>query len=287
MVPFFVIGLREGLEAALIVGIVAAFLDQQGRRDALRWVWTGTLLAVALCLAMGIALREFERDLPQKQQEGLETVVGLVAVAVVTYMVVWMRKHSRHLKRSLEETAGSALATGSARALILMAFFAVVREGFETAVFLVAAFTSNTTSNPAAGRIGVVLGIALAVAVGYGIYRGGIKVNLAKFFRVTGLVLVLVAAGLVASAAHTAHEAGWLNSLQGQALDLTWLVRPGTVASALITGMLGIQPRPVVAEVVAWALYAIPVGVFVLWPQARPQTHRHPAGPVMVTAAPR
>jgi high-affinity iron transporter len=268
MLPFFVIGLREGLEAALIVGIIAAFLDQQGHRDKLRWVWAGTGLAAALCLGVGLGLRAYERSLPQRQQEGLETVVAVVAVAMVTYMVVWMRNHARDIKGSLESTARSALASGSAGALVFMAFFAVLREGLETSVFLLAAFSSSTV-DPTGPRIGVVLGIALAVAVGYGIYRGGVHINLGRFFRVTGLVLVLVAAGLVASAVHSAHEAGWVNSLQDQAVDLTWLVRPGTVAAALITGMLGIQPRPVVAEVIGWLLYAIPVGLYVLWPAPR------------------
>src|SRR5450631_4264113 len=138
MLPAFVIGLREGLEAALIVSIIAAFLRQHGRLDALRWVFAGVLLASALCLAAGIGLHMLERNLPQLEQERLETVVGLVAVAVVTYMVVWMRRHARSIKGALEESAGAALAQGSVVALVAMAFLAVLREGLETAVFLVA-----------------------------------------------------------------------------------------------------------------------------------------------------
>src|SRR5262245_54401821 len=140
MIPTFVIGLREGLEAALIVGIVAAFLRQQGRRDALRWVWAGVALAAALCLAVGIVLDMLSRQLPYRQQEGLEAVIALVAVAVVTWMIVWMRRHARTLRTDLEHGIGSALAQGSVIALVAMAFFAVVREGFESAVFLLAAF---------------------------------------------------------------------------------------------------------------------------------------------------
>jgi high-affinity iron transporter len=108
--------------------------------------------------------------------------------------------------------------------------------------------------------------VVLAVGIGYGIYRGGIRLDLARFFRVTGLVLVLVAAGLVATALHTAHEAGWLNSLQGQTVDLRWLVAPGTVRSSLLTGLLGFQPRPVTAEAIGYLVYAIPMAIYVLWP---------------------
>jgi high-affinity iron transporter len=265
VLPTFVIGLREGLEAALIVGIVAAFLRQEGRRDALRWVWTGVLIAVGICVGVGVGLKLASEQLPYRQQEGLETVVALVAVGVVTWMVFWMRKHARGLKGELESSAGAALAAGSVLALIGMAFFAVIREGFETAVFLVAAFDAST--RPVAAFGGAVLGIVVAIGLGWGIYKGGVKINLARFFRFTSVVLILVAAGLVASALHTAHEADWLTSFQRQALDLEWLVEPGSVRAALLTGMLGLQPRPVMAEVAGYVLYAIPMLLVVLWPR--------------------
>jgi high-affinity iron transporter len=264
MLPTFVIGLREGLEASLIVGIIAAFVRKE-RPGAMRFLWAGVALAVALCVGVGVALHLAEQALPQKKQEGLETVVGLLAVAMVTYMVFWMRRHSRELKGDLEGKAASALATGSIWTLIAMAFLAVLREGFETVVFLLAAFQASI--DPAAAGIGALLGIVVAVALGYGIYRGGVRINMARFFRITGVVLVLVAAGLVSTAMHTAHEAGWLNSFQGQALDLTWLVHPGTVTSALLTGMLGIQPRPTTGELAGWLLYLVPLTIIVCWPR--------------------
>nr|WP_284289980.1 FTR1 family protein [Angustibacter aerolatus] len=149
MLPTFVIGLREGLEASLIVGIVAAFLVSQGRRDALRQVGVGVGAAVVLCLGFGVVLALLEQSLPQRQQEQLETVVGVVALGMVTWMVLWMRRHSRGLKGELEGAARAALARNSTRALVVMAFLAVLREGFETAVFLVAVFTAST---PRAGR---------------------------------------------------------------------------------------------------------------------------------------
>ena len=269
MLPTFVIGLREGLEAALIVGIIAAFLGQQGRRDALRLVWFGTAVAVAICVGVAIVLQVISSDLPQRQQEGLETVVGALAVCMVTYMIIFMRRHARGLKKDLEGAAASALASGSNRALVAMAFLAVLREGFETAVFLLATFQAS--GNASTSWLGAVLGIGLATAIGYAIYKGGVRLNLARFFRVTGLVLVVVAAGLVMTAFHTASEAGWLTVGQAQAFDLSWLVRPGTPVSSLLTGVLGIQPFPAWIEVIAWLAYLIPMVVIVAWPagQAR------------------
>jgi high-affinity iron transporter len=265
MIPTFVITLREGVEASLIVGIIAAFLVKEGRQDALRQMWIGVGIAIVLCTAVGVGLDLIGEQLPQKEQEGLETIIGIVAVAAVSYMIIWMRRHARSIKGTLEGEAASALAAGSTMALVGMAFLAVLREGFETSVFLLAAF-QDSTDTTAAGA-GAVLGLITAIAIGFGLYRGGVHINLTRFFRITGLVLVFVAAGLLASAAHTAHEAGWINSFQSQAIDLTWLVQPGTITGSLLTGMLGLQPTPTVAEVTVYLLYAVPMTLYVLWPQ--------------------
>ncbi len=264
MIATFVIGLREGVEASLIVGIVAAFLRQQGRADALRLMWAGVAVAVLLCTGAAVGLQILDRQLPQAQQEGLETVVASIAVVMVSFMIFWMRKHARGLAAELRAEAASALAQGSAWALVAMAFFAVVREGLETAVFLLAAFQASGDST-AAGS-GALLGIVCAVVIGWGIYRGGIRLNLSRFFRITAVALVLVAAGLVMSAFHTAHEAGWLNSLQGSTVSLAWLVHQGTVSSSLLTGVLGLQPRPTTGEAFGWLVYAVPMLAYVLLP---------------------
>ena len=265
MIPTFVITLREGVEASLIVGIIAAFLVKEGRQDAMRQMWIGVGIAIVLCTAVGVGLDLVGEQLPQKEQEGLETIIGIVAVAAVTYMIIWMRRHARSIKGALEGEAASALATGSTMALVGMAFLAVLREGFETSVFLLAAF-QDSTDTTAAGA-GAVLGLVAAIAIGFGLYRGGVRINLTRFFRITGLVLVFVAAGLLASAAHTAHEAGWINGFQGQAIDLSWLVQPGTITGSLLTGMLGLQPTPTQIEVAVYLLYAVPMVLYVLWPQ--------------------
>ena len=275
MLPTFVVMLREGVEGTLIVGIVAAFLANQGARRALRQMWLGVAAATALCVAGGVALHVLSRDLPQRQQEMLETVVGLIAVAMVTYMVVFMKRHARNLSGSLRSSAGSALASGSQWALVTMGFLAVLREGLESAVFLTALL--NASDNQAAGLTGAILGLAAAIVIGYAIYRGGVKLNLSKFFAITGAMLVLVSAGLVMTAAHTAHEAGWLLFGQAQALDLTAVIRPGSVQASLFTGVLGIQPRPVVIEVIGWLAYLIPMACYLFWPRRRTPAAQSPA----------
>jgi high-affinity iron transporter len=271
VLPTFVIGLREGIEASLIVGIIAAFLIQRGERQALRPVWIGVGIALAISAGAAIALNAIGRSMPLRQREAMEGSLALVAVSGVTYMIVWMRRHAREMRRMLESHAEGALMKGSVFALVAMAFIAVLREGLETAIFMLAAFQSST--NPAATGTGAILGVAVAIGLGYALYRGGIRINLARFFRVTGFVLVLVAAGLLATAVTEFAEAGVVTALQQRAFDLSWLVAPGTVRASLLTGMLGFQAVPTVAEVGVWLVYAVPMGLYVLWPQrpGRPQ----------------
>src|ERR1700761_6939379 len=174
MIPTFVITLREGVEASLIVGIIAAFLVKEGRKDALRQMWIGVGIAIVLCTAVGVGLNLVNEELPQQQQEGLETVVGLIAVATISYMIIWMTRHSRGIKAELEGEAASALARGSAMALVAMAFLAVLREGFETSVFLLAAF--QDARNTTAAGAGAVLGVICALLIGLALYRGGARI---------------------------------------------------------------------------------------------------------------
>ena len=219
-------------------------------------------LAVALCFGVGITLDIVNENLPQKQQEQLETIIAVIAVAFVTSMILWMAKHARGLKGDLEAKAATALDSGSGRTLVAMAFLAVLREGLETAVFFLSAIQVSTNRASSAG--GAILGIAIAIVIGVAIYKGGVKLNLAKFFKATGFVLVLVAAGLVAFAMHTGHEATWIRFGQGEVLDLSWLIKPGTIQSALFTGMLGLQPKVKTVEAIGWLAYFIPMSYFVL-----------------------
>lgn len=265
MLATLVIGLREGLEASLIVGIIAAFLRRNGK--SLVAMWLGVALAVALSIAVGVGLGLVEQVLPQAAQEGMEAVIGAIAIFFVTGMIAWMNRHARDMKRQIEAEAAQALSQASAYALASMAFLAVLKEGFETSVFLLATFSAAQSATLAAA--GAIIGLLLAVVVGWAIFIGGVRVNLSKFFRFTGAFLILVAAGLVITSLRSAHEAGWLNGGQQQTADLSWLVAPGSIQSALITGVLGIPADPRVIEVIGWLAYLIPVALILYWPPSR------------------
>ena len=272
MIPTFVIGLREGLEAGLIVGIIAAFLIQRDQRRALRWMWIGVALAVVLCATVAVVLAVVGSRLSFRTKETMGGVLSIVAVGGVTYMIVWMRRHARELRGHLESQAAAAIVTGSAIGLVAMAFFAVLREGLETAIFMLAAFSNSR--DPLLAGSGAVAGILAAIGLGWAVYRGGVRINLGRFFKVTGVVLVLVAAGLLSYAVHEFAEAGIVTAAQSPAVNLSWLIAPGSVRASLITGMLGLQPVPTVAEVVVWFVYAVPMIAYVVWPHRRRDVSR-------------
>ena len=259
----FLIGLREGLEATLIVSVIGAFLTRNGK--SVRPMVIGVGLAVVISIAVGAGLDVLSASLPQRQQEMLETVIGAIAVVFVTTMVIWMNRNAFRMKGQLEREAAQAINSGGVTALALMAFLAVLKEGFETAVFLLAAAQTAQGSRwfP---LFGGVAGIATAVVIGVGIYLGSLRVDLGRFFRVTGVFLVFIAAGLVMSSLRTAHEAGWIELGQRRIVDLSALLGTKSVAGAVITGMFGIPPDPRLVEVLGWLLYAVPVLVVFLWP---------------------
>lgn len=206
LVPFLIM-LREGIEAALIVGIIASYLQQTGRGQWMPAVWIGVFLAAALALLVGGGLELVSAEFPQKQQELFEGIVGLVAVGILSSMVFWMRKVARSIKHSLHESLDHALAGSKHQvtALILMVFFAVAREGLETVFFLLAVFQQS--EGPGA-PIGALLGLILAIIVGFLIYTGSMRLNLGAFFRWTGLFILVVAAGILANSVQALHEAG-------------------------------------------------------------------------------
>ncbi len=263
MLATFIIGLREGLEAALIVGIIAAFLRRHGR--SLTPMLIGVGAAILLSLGVGVGLRLVEMGLPQAAQEGMEAIIGVVAIAFVTGMLLWMNSNAGGLKRHLESAADQALSAGTGRALVVMAFLAVLKEGFETSVFLLATFSAST--NAVLAATGATLGILTATVIGYGLYTGGMRLNLGRFFRITSVFLLLVAAGLVMSTLGKLHGAGWLDAGQGTTVDLTWLAPPGSLQGALFTGVLGIPPDPRVIQVVGWFGYVVPMAIYVYWPK--------------------
>jgi high-affinity iron transporter len=255
MLANYLIGLREGLEASLVIGILVAYLVRTGRRDLLVSVWTGVGIAVGVSLAAGAALTLGPRGLSFTAQETIGGVLSIVAVGLITWMIFWMGKTARYLKRHLEDGLEKAIALGKG-AIITMALVAVGREGLETALFLWAGIeAAGSTSAPI---VGAALGIATAIALGYLIYKGAVRINLRAFFQWTGVFLIVVAAGVLAYGIHDLQEAAVLPGLTSLAFDVSDTIVPGSVIATLLKGIFNFSPASTILEVIAWVLYLVP-----------------------------
>ncbi|MFE6129193.1 iron uptake transporter permease EfeU [Streptomyces sp. NPDC056437] len=262
----YLIGLREGLEASLVVCILVAYVVKTGRRDALRPIWTGIGVAAALSLGFGFALEYGSQELTFEAQELLGGSLSIVAVCLVTWMVFWMKRTARHLKSELHGKLDAALQMGTG-ALVATAFLAVGREGLETALFVWASVRAATDEAGSQGPLtGVLLGIATAVLLGWLFYRGALKINLARFFTWTGGMLVVVAAGVLAYGVHDLQEARFLGGLANKAFDVSTTIPPDSWYGTLLKGVFNFQPDPTVLQTVVWALYLIPALGFFLAP---------------------
>ena len=256
MLPIFLIGLREGLEASLVVSILVAYLVRTGRRDALRMVWAGVGVAIGLSLGFGALLTYTSAELSFRQQELLGGSLSIIAVAFVTWMVFWMRRTARHLKGELEGQVKVALAAGGS-ALALVAFLAVGREGLETALFLWAA--AQAPGSGVSKLLGALLGLGAAVVLAYGLYHRSVKLDLAKFFTLTGALLVVVAAGVLSYGVHDLQEADVLPGLNSLAFDVSAQVPPDSWYGTLLRGTVNFTPATTVLQAVAWVAYLLPV----------------------------
>ncbi|MEU1018884.1 iron uptake transporter permease EfeU [Streptomyces sp. NPDC005898] len=260
----YLIGLREGLEASLVVCVLIAYLVKTGRRDALAPIWTGIGVAVALALGFGCALTFGSQELTFQAQEALGGSLSIVAVALVTWMVFWMRRTARHLKAELHGKLDSALQMGTA-ALVATAFLAVGREGLETALFVWASVRASSDGSHGP-LLGVLLGLLTAVVLGWLFYRGALRINLAKFFTWTGAMLVVVAAGVLAYGVHDLQEAEFVGGLRDKAFDISTTIPPDSWYGTLLKGVFNFQPDPTVLQVVVWLLYLVPTLVFFFAP---------------------
>ncbi|MCX4667613.1 FTR1 family protein [Streptomyces sp. NBC_01381] len=260
----YLIGLREGLEASLVVCILIAYLVKTERRDALRPIWIGIGAACAIAFGFGCALTFGSQELTFKAQEALGGSLSILAVALVTWMVFWMRRTARHLKAELHGKLDAALQMGTG-ALVATAFLAVGREGLETALFVWASVRASGDGTPGP-LIGVLLGLATAIALGWLFYKGTVRINLAKFFTWTGAMLVVVAAGVLAYGVHDLQEAEFLGGLQDKAFDISATIPPDSWYGTLLKGIFNFQPDPTVAQVTVWLLYLIPTLAFFFAP---------------------
>jgi high-affinity iron transporter len=262
MVSSLVITLREGLEAALIVGILLAYLAKTGRRDRAPGVWLGTGLALLVSLAVGAAIYFTLGEFEGTAEQLFEGSAMLLAVGVLTYMVYWMRRQASDLRSSLQRQVASALG-GTRVALASLAFLVVVREGLELALFL---FGSAQTSTPAATLVGGLLGLALAVVLGYGVYRGGLRIDFRAFFGVTGVLLVFFAAGMLAHGIHEYVEAGLLPGIVLPVWDLGPVLPESSLLGQFLKALFGYSDDPSLLEVGVYVVYVVGL----LWPYWRP-----------------
>lgn len=278
----YLIGLREGLEAALVVTILVAYLVKTERRELLPRIWAGVGLAVAVSLAFGAALTYGPRGLTFEAQETIGGALSIVAVGFVTWMIFWMARSARALSGELRGQIDKA-AEGGRWSLVVVAVLAVGREGLETALFLWAATQAGTRE--AVGSVtptwepllGAGLGLLTAVAIGVALYKGAIRINLTRFFTWTGAFLIVVAAGVLAYGVHDLQEAGVLPGLDRLAFDVSDTIEPGSFVGTLLKGVLNFSPATTWLEAAAWLLYAVPVmTLFVLGVRRRSTTPTAP-----------
>jgi high-affinity iron transporter len=272
----YLIGLREGLEAALVVSILVAFLVKSGRRERLGQVWLGVVAAIALSIGFGAILTYVSTDLLGYQgQELFDAITSILAVVFVTWMIFWMRRFARSLAGELRGKLEHAIGLGTF-AVVVMAFLAVAREGLETTLLFYANAEGATTD--AGPLIGIALGVLTAVGLGWFIYAGAVRVNLTVFFRWTGLALIFVAAGIFKYGVHDLQESGLVPGITTYAFDISHHFDGSAWYAALLAGMFNFTATPTVLEVVAWFGYLVPVLVLFLLP-ARTAV-QHQAAPV-------
>ncbi len=262
MAGAFLIALRDGLEAALIVGIICAYLVKLGRRDALPKVILGAALAALLSLVIGVVIVNTLGRLDHRLQATLEGIAAVAAVVIMTRMLFWMRAQGRAIKGELESQVSAALALGSTRALIGLVFIAVIREGLEMTLFFLAIIGSES-GDATSAVIGGLLGLVVAMGLGWAIFAAGVRINLRRFFTVTGVLLIFVAAGLVVYAVTEFTEAGYLPQVAAL-FDASQVLPQSSAIGSVLTGMFGYRAAPTSIQVVAYLLYLVPVLILYL-----------------------
>ncbi len=254
----FLIMLREGVEAALVVAILLAYLDRTNRSEAVRWVWMGAFIAVLASLGVGVVIWSTVGSLEGTAEQLTEGIVALVAASLLTWMVFWMGREARTIKDALESRADSALVTGGLMSLGALAFVAVLREGLESTLFLI----STTVGENASGRqlLGGLIGIAAAITIGYLFYRGSHRIDLRRFFRVTGVLIVLFAAGLISKAVHEFQEVGMIPTLVDPVWTVHFLDPASSTIGLLLKSLFGWRTSPSLLTVGSYFAYLVPVG---------------------------
>ena len=265
MLPTYLLSLREGLEAALIIGIVLGAVSKIRRKDLAPAVWLGTLSAVIVSILTAIMLTSFGMSLEEKAEQIFEGVTMLLAAGILTWMIFWMSKQARFLKTELEDGVNKAASSGK-RAVFWLAFMAVVREGVELAIFITAAFFAGgqeqVTTNLIQTLAGTILGLGTAVLLGYTIFASTLRLDLHRFFQVTGVLLILFAAGLVAHGIHEFNEVGWIPGVVEHVWDVNMILDENSVAGQLLKTLFGYNGNPSLTEMITYFVYIAVVTVF-------------------------
>ncbi|KSU67777.1 iron uptake transporter permease EfeU [Arthrobacter sp. NIO-1057] len=256
MIGNYLIGLREGLEAVLIVVLLVAYLNKSGRKHLLPRIWAGIAVAVLISLGFGALLTFGPKGLTFEAQEMIGGSLSIVAVGLVTWMIFWMAGAAKTLSSDLKSQVDK-VADSSTLGLVLVGAFAVGREGLETALFLWAA--ARATGETWQPLLGAFLGILTAIFLGILLNRGVLKISLSKFFTITGALLVIVAGGVLAYGVHDLQEAGFLPGLHNLAFDVSHIIAPGGVTGTLLKGIFNFSPATTWLEAVVWVAYVLPV----------------------------
>src|SRR5215216_4966601 len=267
MLPTYLLSLREGLEAALIIGIVLGAVSKIRRNDLAPAVWLGTLSAVIVSILTAVILTSFGMSLEETAEQIFEGITMLIAAGILTWMIFWMSKQARFLKSELEAGVNKAAASTGKRAMFWLAFIAVVREGVELAFFITAAFfagdQSQVTSNIIQTLAGTILGLGTAALLGWTLFATTVRLDLRRFFQVTGILLILFAAGLVAHGVHEFNEAGWIPSVIEHIWNLDTVISEESLFGQLLKTLFGYSSSPSLTEMIAYFTYL--AVVLVLW----------------------
>ena len=243
MLPTYLLSLREGLEAALIIGIVLGAVNKIRRNDLTPAVWFGTLSAVIVSILTAVILTSFGMSLEDEAEQIFEGITMLIAAGILTWMIFWMGKQARVLKSELEAGVNKAAASTGTRAVFWVAFMAVVREGVELAIFVTAALFAGSSGDANSNIIqvlaGTILGLGTAALLGYTIFATTVRLDLRRFFQVTGLLLILFAAGLVAHGVHEFNEVGWIPAVVEHVWDVNMILDENSLAGQLLKALFG------------------------------------------------
>jgi len=266
MLPTFLLSLREGLEAALIIGIVLGAVSKIHRKDLIPSVWLGALSAIIISILTAVILTTHGMSLEDEAEMIFEGITMLIAAGILTWMIFWMSKQARFLKSELEDNVNKAAASTGKRAVFTLAFMAVVREGVELAIFITAAFfagdPSQVMSNTIQTLAGTILGLGTAALLGYTIFATTVRLDLRKFFQVTGILLILFAAGLVAHGVHEFNEVGWIPVIIEHVYDMNMILDENSIAGQLLKTLFGYNGNPSLTEMIAYFAYIITTSIF-------------------------